>query len=444
MKRYLIFSLLAFLVHGLVAQETRLTLDTCFALAKANNTKLKMDQLEIEKSREVKAQVFTKYFPQVTLSGLGYYAYKPLVQYGVNDINDESNFGQFVVSVIQDLQASGSDIPNEVHAMKEGWSSAATAMVPVYAGGRIANGNRLASLGVEASQLKSEVSERDLLEDIESSYYLLLGLQDKVETLRSALVLIDSLDRTVDLAIQAGVITNSDKLRVALKRNELQALDLQLNNGISLASLLLCHQIGIDYPEDGLTLEHDLGHGPEIPTLASGFNRPEKRLLELQIEAEKLYKKLTIGETLPQVGVGVLASYGNITDHLKFNAVLVANVSVPLTQWWETAHKMKEHDLKIKEAELMQKDLGGMMDLQERQAYHQMIEAESLLVSDSAALSMAEENYRLAELNYSAGMTTIADVLESHALLLQARNAITDRQITLASARRRYHDLTGQ
>lgn len=56
---------------------------------------------------------------------------------------------------------------------------------------------------------------------------------------------------------------------------------------------------------------------------------------------------------------------------------------------------------------------------------------------------MAEENSRLANLNYQAGMNTISDVLEANALLLQAQNAITDRQITYASARRRYHDLTG-
>ena len=84
------------------------------------------------------------------------------------------------------------------------------------------------------------------------------------------------------------------------------------------------------------------------------------------------------------------------------------------------------------------------MSLQEKQAYNQMIEAEALLQSDQAALDMAQENYRIAELNYRAGMTTITDVLEAHSLLLQAQNTITDRQITYVSARRKYHDLTGK
>lgn len=73
-----------------------------------------------------------------------------------------------------------------------------------------------------------------------------------------------------------------------------------------------------------------------------------------------------------------------------------------------------------------------------------MIEAQALLDSDNAALEMAQENYRIASLNYQAGLNTITDVLEANALLLQAENAITDREITYVSARRRYYDLTGK
>lgn len=435
---------MALMAFGLKAQSVTLTLDSCFALAKVNNAKLKTNELEVAKAREVKAQVFTKYFPQVSLGFVSYYAVNPIIEYSVDDINQETSFGAFVTTTIQALLDAGFDIPTNVSMMKKGLSGSAMAVMPLYAGGRIVNGNRLASLGIEAAQLQSEVNERDLMEEIETSYYLVLGLQEKVHTLNSALALIDSLDHTVETALKAGLITNSDKLRVALKRNELQALQLQLNNGIVLASILLCHQVGIDYPEEGLVLENSLDQVGSTVNSSNVFFRPERRLLQLQIDAETFYKKLTIGGTLPQVGIGTLASYGNITGKTKFNTVMFATATILLTQWWETSHKIKEHDLKIREAELMQEDLNGMMDLQEKQAYNQMVEAESLLLSDRAALAMAEENSRLANLNYRAGMNTIADVLEANTLLLQAQNAITDRRITYATARRRYFDLTGK
>ena len=447
MKKHITSLLFALLVLGLKAQTPVLTLDSCFALAKANNAQLLTDQLEIQKAQEVKAQVFTKHFPQVSISYLAYYAARPIIEYGINDIQDD-DLGAFLsalITTLNDPEGANMGLPTEINLMEKGHGVNATAMMPIYAGGRILNGNRLANVGIEAAQLKAEVSERDMLENIESTYYLVLGLQDKVHTLESALALTDSLDHIVDVALKAGLITKSDKLRLALKQNELKANQLQLSNGIVLASQLLCQQIGISYPEDGLTLDTaSFSIKNHADALRENFIRPEQQLLQLQIDAEKLRKKLTLGEALPQVGIGGTYSYGNLVRKYKGNAIALAQVSIPLTQWWETSHKLKEHNIAIREAELMQKDLTEKMGLQVKQAYNQMVEAEALMQSDKAALDMAQENYRLAELNYRAGMNTITDVLEAHALLLQAKNAITDRQITYLTARRRYHDLSGQ
>ena len=447
MKKHITSLIFALLVLGLKAQTPVLTLDSCFALAKANNAQLLTDQLEIQKAQEVKAQVFTKYFPQVSISYLAYYAAKPIIEYGINDIQDD-DLGAFLsalITTLNDPEGANMGLPTEINLMEKGHGVNATVMMPVYAGGRILNGNRLANVGIEAAQLKAEVSERDMLENIESTYYLVLGLQDKVHTVESALALTDSLDHIVEVALKAGLITKSDKLRLALKQNELKANQLQLSNGIVLASQLLCQQIGISYPVGGLSLDTaSFSIKNHANTLRENFIRPEQQLLQLQIDAEKLRKKLTIGEALPQVGIGGTYSYGNLVRKYKGNAIALAQVSIPLTQWWETSHKLKEHNIAIREAELMQKDLTEKMSLQVKQAYNQMVEAEALMQSDKAALDMAQENYRLAELNYRAGMNTITDVLEAHALLLQAKNAITDRQITYLTARRRYHDLSGQ
>ena len=446
-KSHIIILLFALLITGAKAQTPVLTLDSCFALAKANNVQMQTAQLEIEKAQQVKAQVFTKYFPQVSLSSIGFFSARPFIEFGINDIQDDdlSAFLSALITSLNDPEGLNMGLPTEINLMQAGHSVNATALVPVYAGGRIMNGNRLANVGVEAARLKAEVSERDMLENIESSYYLVLGLKDKVHTLESALALTDSLERIVDVALRAGLITKSDKLRLSLKQNELKAKQMQLGNGIVLASQLLCQQIGIEYPEAGLTLDTaGFASNPTLSVANEDFVRPEHQLLQLQVDAERLRKKLTLGEALPQVGVGGTFAYGFLIRRYKANAIALAQVSIPLSQWWETSHKLKEHDIAIREAELMQQDLTEKMGLQVKQAYNQMVEADALLQSDKSALDMAQENYRFAELNYRAGMNTITDVLEAHALLLQAKNAITDRQISYLSARRRYHDLSGR
>ena len=165
MKKYILILVLAFLTLGLTAQnDDVLTLDSCFALAKANNAQFKKNKIQIEKAQEVKKQVFTKYFPQVSLNYLAYYAKNPIVKYGVDDFHDE--FGLILKTIIEFLDDAGLDIPKSIELMKKGHSISATAVQPIFAGGRIVNGNKLAKLGVEAAELQAEVSERDMLESI--------------------------------------------------------------------------------------------------------------------------------------------------------------------------------------------------------------------------------------------------------------------------------------
>lgn len=90
---------------------------------------------------------------------------------------------------------------------------------------------------------------------------------------------------------------------------------------------------------------------------------------------------------------------------------------------------------------MKQAHLSQMMSLEEEKAYSDMLDAAMLMKSDSAALEIAKENYRLSTLNYQAGVVTLSDVLQAHTLLLQAQNAITDRHTTYVVARRRLMDL---
>ena len=119
-KQYIIAVILALLITSLNAQNPVLTLDSCFALAKANNAQLLTDQLEIQKAQEVKAQVYTKYFPQVSISYLAYYAANPIIEYGINDIQDD-DLGAFLselITSLNDPEGANLGLPTEINMMK--------------------------------------------------------------------------------------------------------------------------------------------------------------------------------------------------------------------------------------------------------------------------------------------------------------------------------------
>lgn len=441
-RHLLILSILLICSHASFSQNRQLTLDSCLLLAKQNNADIHISRLDIEKAQAVKKQVFTKFFPQISGTFTAYHALNPLIKITPNDIQNP-DLRELLIEAIEIFQNDDPDFVGEIDLMEHGIGMGANIIQPLFAGGRIVNGNRLANLGIEAAELQAQASERDILEDVENTFYLVNGLETKVKTLESVLSLLDSLHHTVDIALEAGVITNNDLIRVELKQNEMQAKQLQLSNGIDLAKRLLCQQIGIPYSDEIVFLpEPEPNNDIQLATGTS--SRPEHRLLDLNIDAQKLRKKMTIGESLPQIVLGGMGNHGNLIKNYKYNSngLLFATAAIPISQWWETWHKIKEHDISIRQAEIMRNDLNEKMELQEQQAYNQMIEAWALIASDKKAVEMANENYRLAELNYKAGMNTMTDVLEANALLLQAQNSLTDRQISFATAKRRYQDLT--
>ena len=428
-------------------QAQTLTLDSCLVLARRNNADIRISQLDVERARAVKNQAFTHFFPQLQLNGMGYVAARPMISFALEDIR--SNDMRDLLEAIYNVFSEETDVTDRLELMKHGFSASVVAVQPIFTGGRILNGNRLASLGEEAASLQAKIKMRDVLEDVESTYYLVVGLKEKEAAVMAAMTLIDSLERVAESALANGLATRADILQISLKRNEINAKRQQLASGIRMSRLLLCNQIGIRYSDsvdfggDSLLKMH-----PTVVELSGSHllqqesHRPESRLLEINVESQKLLKKMTKGETRPQLALVGIGYYGNaVRNDLSANAVAGFSLNVPLTDWWGTAHKMKEHNIRIEQAQMAETHYGELMSLEEEKAYNDMMDACMLMRSDSAALQLARENYRLAEINYAAGVTTVSEVLQAHALLLQAENAVTDRRVTYLVARRRLADL---
>ena len=84
MKRIIAILLTIFGWATITAQH--LSLDTCKAMALRNNAAVKNAVLDEKAAQEVKMQARTKYFPQISATGIGYVPAKPLIEYGIDDI----------------------------------------------------------------------------------------------------------------------------------------------------------------------------------------------------------------------------------------------------------------------------------------------------------------------------------------------------------------------
>ena len=416
------------------------SLDSCLTLARQNNHALQQQQYAVEEAQEVKKEALTKYFPQVKAVALGYASLQPYVSIGIDDIDNAAV--RDVLNILYTEYGRAMGLENHYGLIQNGYSAGVVAVQPVYMGGKIVAGNRLAQVGVEAAELQREIAERDKLLEVEQNYWLCVGLDQKQQTIQALSTLLDTLHQVVSAAVQEGLAMKADLLKVELKERELAASSLQLSNGIRLARRALCQSIGIEYT-DSLRLEDEfLTLAQADAIIAGGLQesniRPESRLLSLQIQAARLERRMTLADALPHVAVGGAYTYNKILNEPAFNGTAFITMTVPLTAWWETGHKIKQHDLRIKAAQEQQTNLDQQMQLQTLQAYDRMHEDYALALQQEQTVHTAEENYRLSLLGYEAGTTTISDLLESHATLLQASNAYTDAILSLSLSIHRY------
>lgn len=170
-----------------------------------------------------------------------------------------------------------------------------TAVQPVFAGGRIVTGNKLANLGITASEYQIELYLKDILLKTESAFWQIISLEEKLTTINVAKSMLDTIYKDVTGAAEAGLITNNNVLTVKLKIHEINSNLLRLNNGIKLAKMALCQQIGIEY-NDSIKFVDNIAtienpeqikkvHAEVLP------NRIEYKLLNLSVEAENLQKE---------------------------------------------------------------------------------------------------------------------------------------------------------
>lgn len=457
MKKTVLAALAALTCIAAPAQELRLTLEECREMALQNNSSAVGAALDLEAARYQKQEAFAEYFPRVSAMGFGFWAFDPLLEIGVKDIFGNNDFSNNLQGLI-DSYAPMYGLPTSYTTFSRGYLAGVSVMQPIFAGGRIVNGNRLAALGVEAAGLQQEVQRRSTSDEIEGYWWQVVSLQEKRELLAGSKEFVDTLFRDVTAAYEAGLVTEDELLQVKLARNELLSNEVQLDNGLKLAKMNLLNSIGQSYTvisanaseerpyidsivladEEGLPGPPEAYYADEESIAAS---MEETRLLELQVEAAELQKKMALGEALPQLAVGATYGYYDFTGKGDFNGLAFATVQIPISDWGKTGAKMKRLQTQVDKAASQRDYLQSQIILGVRQSWVELNSAWSQyqLALDSEAA--AEASFGRVERNYEAGMVTIAELLQSQTSLRQASDKRADALNSYRQALRKWLDL---
>ena len=433
-----------------------------------NNIAMRKGRLQIAAAKEQRREAFTKYFPNISGTGFTFRANKEMVEMS---IDPQEMMSPAVKEVLSDLAPLMQQIlPPEVLAglgspitmamMKKGTVAGVNALQPVFAGGQIVIGNKLARLGEEAAHLQLQLSEKDVEAQVEQYYWQLVSMQEKTHTLDAVDTMLTQIQHDVETAIRAGVAMNNDLLQVKLRQNEIASQRLKLNNGLTLVKMLLAQFCGIGLTPDPSPKGEGSSFEIEMPDIQQeilsplAFRRgdggeagvsllPEYQLLEKSVEAAKLQRKMEVAKNLPTLAVGAGYNYHNLMENDRHFGMVFAALNVPITDWWGGAHAIRRKRFDEQAAREQFIDNVQLLQIRVQKASNDVAEAQSQLALAQQSVEQATENLRIHRNTYRAGTSNMSDLLQAQLLLQQAQDQQTDAFIALQNARLAYRQATG-
>jgi len=422
-----------------------LSLDSCKNLAIKNNKKIIEASYEIQSSEEVKKSAFTNYFPKISASALAMRSPDYLVKASTPEMN------------LPVYDGNPANLPNAtqyayvpaiaINAVDYVNMASVSAALPLYAGGQIRNGNKLAELGEDVSRRQFAMTTTDVLVRTDQLYWSIVSLNEKLKTLDSYGALLDTLNHDVTNYTKAGLAQKNDLLKVQLKQNEMQSNRLKLVNGLELSKRALCQHIGIAYDSTMILSDHPVVETLLPKSLAINeaiVNRQEYQLLNKATEAEELQKKMTRGELMPQLALGAMAAYVDIANSGVTQKFAFASLSIPISDWWSGSHKIKQQNLKIEKTKNKLSETSELLELQIKQADNELKESFDQVLLAKKSVEQAQENLKVTNDNYRTGNIGISDLLEAQAMFQSTKDNLTNAECNYQIARSRFMQATGR
>ena len=287
------------------------------------------------------------------------------------------------------------------------------------------------------AKAKADVTARGIIATVVQDYYAVAIAQRRLANAQRSL---DDARKFLDITQKqehGGEAAHADvvKAQVQVQQRERDASDAQL--AIDKARLALAVIIFPDFRQD-FTVVDDLD---QINPLAS-FNEVQDLALAKSPELRAAQANLQQGQAeisvartgyLPALSLdyfyGIDANQVAIynRDHEKnLGSVAQATLTIPVWTWGATQSKVRQAELKQKQAQLeltfAQRQLMANLNSFYREAQLAQTQLDSLRKS----MDLSEESLRLTMLRYQAGEATALEVVDAQTTLAQARNAYDD------------------
>lgn len=340
---------------------------------------------------------------------------------------------------------------------KPGWtySNGLSLDMTLFNGGQSFYDIKIAKANVAASEASGVAQDFQVALDVSQQFYNALAARESEDAARTQLELARQQMRYASIRVASGVATKSDSLRSLIQVGNAQLALLTAQTNLRAADAALTRIIGSDVTVTAAPADSSL---PSLDSLALDTaslsrlaeNGPAVRQAESSLEAARTSRRASRAPYLPTVTAGYSRSgsgigrFGLGNDPYSYGGRLSFSLSYPLFNGFSRETNVVRADVAEDNAAAALRDAR----LAARQLLVQNVDllrtAQQRVSVQLISVAAAQEDLRVQQLRYTAGASTLLDVLTSQNQLSQAETALIQARFDSRVARARLEALIGQ
>ncbi len=324
--------------------------------------------------------------------------------------------------------------------------------LPLYTGGALSASIRAARLSREAAEAVGEQSVADLRIEVAERFVGVLRSRRALASAEASVASLAAHVADVEAMVQREMVAASDLLaaRVALANATQQRV--RAGNGVQLAEAAYNRRLGqpldrVPAIEDRASLNGLPEETRDLPALlaAAAANRSELRALDARAGALEAQGRAERARLLPQFALqgGWQHLETTVLDREEFSSIGVG-FRWTLFDGGQALNQARALERAGRAARLRREDAATLLQLQVREAWLALAEADARRAASREAVEQADENLRISRELYGAGLASNTQVLDAIALRVAAANNRDDAAMDFELARLRLARATGE
>ncbi|MBR4904506.1 MAG: TolC family protein [Selenomonadaceae bacterium] len=309
------------------------------------------------------------------------------------------------------------------------FANSGSVSMPIYQGGRLKEGRKSARYALSAADLALENTMQTVRLQSTVYYFNVLQYRNLIEVYEEEVVTLQEHLRNVNAQFRVGTVAKVDVLESQVElANAMQNL-VNIQNSYDVAVANLNNYIGL--PADTVIRPQDtLTYRPYNSSLGDCTayaleNRPDAAIADYTVKRAESAKKSAKANWLPSVNAEITKEIDNKDPFWhKTSDRWTAGVSAS----WKifdggiTRAQVNQADAALTKAQEEAAQTREQIQLDVQSAYLQLHAAEKNIATTQASVALAEENYKIAQVRYAAGVGTNLDVMDASRKLTEARS----------------------